>query len=288
MIEQQEDVKWEAFLRYRYIEIIALWEGRLTTNHIQGNFGVQRQQASKTINEYKKIAPDNLVYDQKLKGYTTGPDFKPRFMNGVVGEYLNLLNSQNLIEGSLEKMTVATTNTYVLQLPNRLVKPKIVRQLVRACERGQRLEIQYASMSTPKGEERVIAPHTLVNSGFRWHVRAYCEKSRDYRDFILDRILEVTDELGDRLEPAEHDTSWFETIDLQLIPNPELSEDQQELIRNEHCYGKDRRTITTKKATAHYLLQLLQVPTHRNRPAKEHPLILENLDQLKAERVLFG
>jgi len=288
MIEQQEDVKWEAFLRYRYIEIIALWEGRLTTNHIQGNFGVQRQQASKTINEYKKIAPDNLVYDQQLKGYTTGPKFKPQFMKGVVGEYLNLLNSQNLIEGSLEIMTVATTNTYVLQLPNRLVKPEIVRQLVRSCERGLRLEVQYASMNTPKGEERVIAPHTLVNSGFRWHVRAYCEKSRDYRDFILDRILEVTDELGDRLEPVENDTSWFETIDLQLIPNPELSEDQQELIRNEHCYGKERRTITTKKATAHYLLQLLQVPTHRNRPAKEHPLILENLDQLKAERVLFG
>jgi hypothetical protein len=87
------------------------------------------------------------------------------------------------------------------------VLPEIVPQLVSACARSLRLEIQYSSMKTPKGEERVIAPNKLVNSGFRWHVPAYCEKSRYYRDFVLGRILIILGELGERLGPAEHDTS---------------------------------------------------------------------------------
>lgn len=60
----------DLLLRYRLIEIIALWEGRLTTNHLTRAFGIGRQQASKDINQYLgEYAPDNLVYDRSLKGY---------------------------------------------------------------------------------------------------------------------------------------------------------------------------------------------------------------------------
>jgi hypothetical protein len=44
--------RWDLLLRYRTIEIIALWEGRLTTNHLCATFGIGRQQASKDINTY--------------------------------------------------------------------------------------------------------------------------------------------------------------------------------------------------------------------------------------------
>jgi predicted DNA-binding transcriptional regulator YafY len=33
------------------------------------------------------------------------------------------------------------------------------------------------SFSTPNGETRLIAPHTLAYTGMRWHVRAYCERT---------------------------------------------------------------------------------------------------------------
>lgn len=56
------------------------------------------------------------------------------------------------------------------------------------------------SFSTPDGETRLIAPHTLIYTGMRWHVRAYCERNRDYRDFVLSRfrgIPELMDDLTD-------------------------------------------------------------------------------------------
>ena len=48
-------VRWDLLLRYRLIEVMALWEGRLTTNHLMRAFGIGRQQASKDINPIWRI-----------------------------------------------------------------------------------------------------------------------------------------------------------------------------------------------------------------------------------------
>ena len=45
-------LRWDLLMRYRLIEIVAQWEGRLTTNHLVNSFGIGRQQASKDINAY--------------------------------------------------------------------------------------------------------------------------------------------------------------------------------------------------------------------------------------------
>ena len=72
-------LRWDLLLRYRLIEVIALWEGRLTTNHLQRAFGIGRQQASKDINHYlAEYAPGNLEYDRSLKGYKPAP---PQFLH---------------------------------------------------------------------------------------------------------------------------------------------------------------------------------------------------------------
>ncbi|PAO90322.1 hypothetical protein BV581_21155, partial [Stutzerimonas stutzeri] len=39
-------VRWDLALRYRLIETVAWWEGRLTTGHLMQSFGISRQQAS--------------------------------------------------------------------------------------------------------------------------------------------------------------------------------------------------------------------------------------------------
>ncbi|POC09693.1 WYL domain-containing protein, partial [Vibrio vulnificus] len=36
-------IRWDLLFRYRMIEVIALWEGRLTTNHLIKSFGIGRQ-----------------------------------------------------------------------------------------------------------------------------------------------------------------------------------------------------------------------------------------------------
>lgn len=83
---------------------------------------------------------------------------------------------------------MAYAHTKVLEVPDRSIKAEILRPLLKACREHLRLDIDYVSLNSPKPEGRTIAPHTLVYTGMRWHVRAYCEKNREYRDFVLSRL----------------------------------------------------------------------------------------------------
>ena len=85
-------IRWDLALRYRLIETIAWWEGRLTTGHLMQSFGISRQQASKDINTYiNEHAPKNLTYDRHLKGYKPSKAFQPLFIDGSASAYLHLL-----------------------------------------------------------------------------------------------------------------------------------------------------------------------------------------------------
>ncbi|MCW5336074.1 WYL domain-containing protein, partial [Pseudomonas aeruginosa] len=91
-----ESVRWDLALRYRLIETVAWWEGRLTTNHLIQSFGISRQQASKDINSYiTDYAPKNLEYDKHLKGYVPSRHFKPLFIDDSASAYLHLLNQNH-------------------------------------------------------------------------------------------------------------------------------------------------------------------------------------------------
>jgi len=276
-----ENVKWESLLRFRLIEIVSLWEGHLTSRHLMTTFGIQRQQASRDINAYKAFAPGNIEHLPARKGYVPTKHFKPAFTEGTVDEYLNLVDSRGFIGSVTHRVAVPDAHTHILRSPPRLAKPEIVRPLIDACRRGQRLEITYASMSSPEGEERIIAPHAVVSTGYRWHVRAYCEKNRDYRDFLMGRVLAITDDLGVALEEPGNDSRWHTEITLRLVPHPGLTKKQQKLVRHERCFYGEVLEIKTREATAIYLLHMLQVPTYESDNHQANPLVLENSNVVK-------
>ena len=59
--------RYDLLQRYRLIEIVALWEGKLNAGHLVEHFGIGRQQASKDINTYlKEIAQGKFVKRNKI------------------------------------------------------------------------------------------------------------------------------------------------------------------------------------------------------------------------------
>ena len=44
-----KELTWDQTLRFRLLEIVLQWEGRLTTNHLMTAFNIGRQQASRDI-----------------------------------------------------------------------------------------------------------------------------------------------------------------------------------------------------------------------------------------------
>lgn len=279
--------RWDLLLRYRLIEIIAQWEGRLTTNHLCNSFGIGRQQASKDINAYiTDIGPGNLEYDRQLRGYKPTPQFKPVLSSGIADEYLHVLDRNQDISHTFEGLDLGGAHTEVLQVPTRSVDPLILRAIVQASREQKRLEIGYLSLSNPVAEERIIDPHTLVFTGLRWHVRAYCEKNRSFRDFVLSRFRGVPDLLDKALISSEMDERWHTRIDIQLTPDTRLSEAQRAIIAADYGMTNMELSISTRASLVEYALQALNVDPRKIEARPEaQQIVVKNLGEV--EKWLF-
>ena len=267
--------RWDLLLRYRLIEIIALWEGRLTTKHLCKSFGIGRQQASKDINQYlRDIAPDNLHYDSSLKGYVPTAHFQPKLTSGSADEYLHILSRNQDISHSFEGLDLQLANTELMPIPQRSIQPQLLRPIVQAAREGKRLEIAYISLSNPTIEERIIEPHTLVFTGLRWHVRAYCEKHRDFRDFVLSRFRGQPELLDKALVAAQQDQHWQHSVSIILKPDPRLSPEQRAIIAADYGMSRGVLRIDSRAALVKYSLQALNIDPHTVDPKPEAQQII--------------
>ncbi len=265
------------------IETVAWWEGRLTTGHLIQSFGISRQQASKDINTYiNEHAPRNLTYDKQLKGYVPSKLFKPRFIDDSASAYLHLLYQNNERAPHIEGLALAYAHTKVLEVPDRTIRPQILRPLLKACREGLRLETEYVSLANPEPEIRLIAPHNLVYTGMRWHVRAYCEKNRKYRDFVLSRLRGEPELLDKSENLIGEDTVWETAVDLVIAPDQRLSPTQRAIIETDFGMVDGQLVIPSRQALVKYVLQRYQIDPKNLDPKPEaQQIVVKNLQELK-------
>ncbi|SEL42168.1 WYL domain-containing protein [Colwellia chukchiensis] len=278
--DSNDEIKWDMYLRLRLIEMVTMWEGRLTTVSLTQGFGIKRQQGSRDIAFYRKQCPENLYYCTKTRGYLPTESFSPKFTRGDIGEYLKFLSVNKDAASYITTIEQVDTPIEILSPPNRIVDPRIVRSLIKACRNRERIDVTYASMKNPLGEERNIIPHTFVSSGYRWHLRAFCEKDRIYKDFVLGRFIGEVETIATNIDTPE-DKAWNTFIDLKIIPNPEYSDEQQQLIAREWGMTDMCEVVTIRAALAQYYLILMHIPYKGNYEGVRHRVILENLDVIK-------
>ena len=278
-----EQVRWDLALRYRLIETIAWWEGRLTTVHLIQSFGISRQQASKDINTYiTEHAPRNLTYDKQLKGYVPSKHFKPLFIDDSASAYLHLLYQNNERAPHIEGLALAYAHTKVLEVPDRTIRAEILRPLLKACRENMRLEVEYVSLANPAPEGRLIAPHTLVYTGMRWHVRAYCEKNNQYRDFVLSRLRGQPELEGISENGIDGDEVWNNEVTVIIEPDSRLTAAQKVIIEADFGMQNGQLLIPTRRALVKYVLQRYQIDPTKMEPRPEaQQIVVRNLTELE-------
>lgn len=276
-------IRWDLALRYRLIETIAWWEGRLTTGHLMQSFGISRQQASKDINTYlNEHAPKNLTYDRHLKGYKPAKGFQPLFIDGSASAYLHLLDQNRERAPHIEGLALAYAHTELLKVPDRSIRPEVLRPILQACREGRRLEAEYISLTTPEIEIRVMAPHALVYTGMRWHVRAYCEKHHDYRDFVLSRFRGEPDLMDETEHPRDDDTAWNTPVTVIIEPDARLSAEQKAIIESDYGMEDGQLPVHTRGALVQYVLQRYRIdPNTVQANAIAQQIQVQNLQALK-------
>lgn len=258
---------------YAYIEIIIQWEGRLTLQHLQQEFGFGRSKAKKLLNEYLERQPSNLIYDASLKGHKPSDQFTPVFTHGHIDEYCRSELSDVI-------------GIQLLEAPLRNIDPNLIRPILRAIRNQQRIDIGYQSLSSPDYESRIISPHSLVFDGLRYHVRAHCEKNNAYRDFVLSRFCFENEALKPEFEgPSEfgkkQDQEWNTQLVLSIEPDTRLNEQQQRIIgldyqMQQNEQGSWTREIPVRAALAKYLLQRLRLDQYQAIPEAQQIVISQS------------
>ena len=271
--------------RLQYIELMAYYTGVVTRSDVAKAFGISDAAATKDLKFYGQIAPENLIYKHNVFGFVPSSRFEEIFTDLEPQQVLPMI-AANLpfIGQTVEQNLLYGVNTEQLPLPHRLPNKEVVAQVIRAIKQKTKLSVIYSSLTDRNSSEaRIIEPHSLVNTGLRWHLRAYSEDTYDFRDFVLSRVQQAQ-QLSDQAESnPEYDDDWMEPINLQLTPHPKLSEEKRQILMTDYAAEDDVIEFTVRRALLAYVLQRLSVDTTADASLNPnaYQLVVMNRDEIE-------
>ena len=259
--------------RWQFMEVVMQWDGELTASRLCEYFGVSRTTAQKVISDYQIRHPANMAdYNPKQKAHTPSQSFTPHYTKGELSEYLRFFSEP--VHFDTLSSSSCPTNLELLPSPIRNERPELIRAVIQACKHQRRLDIGYYSVSSGVNESRIISPHTLVFDGMRWHTRAYCERSKAFRDFVLSRFHEepvFEDRRADKTKAD--DTEWNQLLTLNIQPDPRLNAAQRKAIELDYRMDQGQCVIECRAALIKYLLQKLRLDHYHHNPEGQQIIV---------------
>lgn len=264
--------------RLAFIDFCLQYFGQIARGDLIQYFSTGLASGSRDFTLYKTLAPTNLALRHQTKLYYRTEPFTPLFNHDAEETLSRLCN------GFGDGFTTPKRPSDICFDAIRLIHPnaEIVATLMRAIGQQQVINCEYVSLSSGISQ-RELVPHSLVNTGHRWHVRAFDRKSSSFRDFVCTRFISANaiDHLPTKLELRESDSAWQQIVLLTLTPHPKLSHP----LAIELDYGMtDRKlVIEVRAAIAGYLLQEWNVDCSVNSELneKQYPLKLDNTQVLQ-------
>lgn len=272
-----EDISWSVEQRLEFIEFRLFWYGGVNRADISGEFGVSVPQASKDLSRYQKICPGNVRYDASEKRYITTDQFQPRFISLDPDAFL-----RGLVDGKAGSTGSVTAE--VCPVPRRKVDPHTLREIVAAVRAGGSVELHYQSMSASKPdlEWRWVSPHAFGSDGMRWHVRAFCHQDRKFKDFLLSRCADARGSSSSHASPHE-DRHWSDFFEVELEPNPRLSESQQAAVAKDFCMQQGCARVSVRRAMLYHFFRRMRLDAvdQLDEP-QEAPVVIRNREAFDA------
>tara|TARA_R110002012_G_scaffold41523_2_gene113481 strand:+ start:1592 stop:2443 length:852 start_codon:yes stop_codon:yes gene_type:complete len=236
--------------RLAYIDFCLLFKGAIYRQDLISRFEVGLSAGSRDFNIYKELAPKNMRYHSIEKRYVQTEQFQPVFEHDATRTLVKMAND---ISDGFDGIGDVH---YPVESPSNLNVPNIfiVARLVQAILNKKAVSVIYTSLSSGSGA-RELVPHSIVDNGLRWHVRAFDRKSQSFRDFVLTLISKVTiKEAGKEDEQASADQEWQRLIPLQLVPHPKNVK-YATAIEMDYGMENSQLLISVRAAMAGYLLR---------------------------------
>ena len=288
--KSSKTLKWSNRQRLQYIELMAYFTGVITRSDLTRAFGLSDAAATKDLKLYGELAPGNLIYQQAVFGFVPTKTFSEVFADLSPGTILPMM-AENLpvaggprapgpgAENSIYGITIES-----LPLPERLPAKEILAPLIRAIKQKKKVAAVYQSLTDRDSQEsRIIEPHSLINTGLRWHLRAYSEDTYDFRDFVLSRFAETTLLDANAESSPQYDDDWTEMVTLKLVPHPKLAEQKQSSLLLDYHATDGVIELEVRRSLIGYTLKNLSVDTttdHSMNP-NANQLVVVNRDEVE-------
>lgn len=255
------DIKqWGSPSPHWLVELLLYWEGQVNTSALTSVFGVTRQTASKWIQAYQSESGNLLHYDSTSKGFCAFQLEKIHHINGTVDEYFDWKHL-GLFPHLRASSNPSSLTIQRIELPKRFVRPAVIRPLLKAVKLKTGVDVAYFSLNSGKVEERLIYPHTFVKAANRWHLRAYCELKRGFRDFVLSRFISADYDGAKAKLACSDDKAWHAEVEIILAPDPRLTVQQKEIIERDYGMEGGLLSLLTRGALVQYTLDEWQIKT---------------------------
>lgn len=250
--------------RLAYIDFRLYFFGEIGRPDLIERFGVAPAGATRDLALYREVAPQNITFDGSNKIYRIGLAFSPLF------EHATQRVLSALALGFGDGVNGATQPLLPCESPTALSNPKmdVLAPICRAIHAKRPVAIRYHSMSSGESE-RVIVPFALVDTGLRWHVRAFDRKTNEFRDFVVTRIEAPTliDEEPLAHERPEKDIQWTRIVELDFVPHPRL--ERPEIIKMDYAMTDGSIRMRVRAAVAGYMLLRWSIDASPDHSLKE-------------------
>lgn len=275
-MSEQERVRWSVDKRLKFIEFRLFWEGKVNRSDLKKFFRISIPQASADISRYQELAPGNMTYDPSAKMYLASSNFKPLFHHPNANRYLSQMRyvREKIMPEDSSWLGWTPPHDFMPAIV-RHINPDTLRIILQAIHSQTLVKVRYQSISRAEAVWRQLSPHALGSDGMRWHVRAWCHLTNEYRDFVFARILEIqkTDEAA---HPAEQDWQWNEIVTAKIGPNPKLGEGERKAIELDYGMQEGVLEIPIRLSLWRYLERQLRLDAdiEKIEPQKQHIVLL--------------
>ena len=253
------------------MEGVLAWEGKVGNARVRQLFDLQPVQASRLLAKFRAYMGNRLAEDTRMKVW------RPVDHENMTPD-LSLVEYARIVDAADESCIVDAR----IDLTD--IRPVLFAALRKAAVTNTGIAITYASMSTPEFHERTIYPHSIVHVGRRWHVRAWCEKRQEFRDFTLGRIRNAVMTQMPSPVTKEIDGAWNRIVDIELAAHHKLDAQQQVVVELEYFGGAKSRRISSRACLAQYAIQELRAATDpENDVPPEFQIEVLNFASLKAD-----
>jgi hypothetical protein len=260
--------------RLLFIESRLFWEGSVSRGDIVNFFNISEPQATNDLITYHNFAPHNCTYNKSLKLYEKTKNFSPIISEQSSKGYLNrLLFSRRRIDGN-EFFCGKIPPYSEVPILDTVTNDEILKTVLKAIQNNMALNVKYQSDTRPNPIWRWITPHAIGFNGLRWHVRALCHEHKEYRDFVLPRIISLKESVQHSFD-HDVDYEWHQEIQLLFIANDMLAKGKKQAVELEYGMIKGKLSIDVKAAFYYYLKKRYWLNDEENITEK-NKLILVN------------